>query len=510
VAARRGDVSEGDGGRTPALGRLGLHALPGLAAEVRPRVDPRSLRIRIVHLGIGAFHRAHQAVFTEDAVAAAGGDWGICGVTQRSAGVVDQLAPQDGLYTVAVHGGDGERLQVIGSVRELRWALTDGEALARRLATPETAVITLTVTEKGYHHDPATNRLRLDSPAIMADLSDRRGRTVVGQLVEGLDRRRRDSGAPVTVLCCDNLPDNGNVVGGLVREFAAHRDRDDGLLAWIEGNVSFPGTMVDRIVPATTADDRARVAAALGVTDEGVVITEPFSQWIIEDDFAAERPAWEQAGAVLTTDVRPYEQIKLRLLNGSHFTLAYLGVLADYAFVADAVLPSGPLRAVVRALMADDVTPTLEVPAGFDLGRYQQDLLDRFANPALRHRTLQIAMDGSQKLPQRLLGTVLDRRRAGAEPTIAALGVAAWMRFVSARRSDGGSELPVDDPRAPDIAHRLGGRQAPDQIVDALLSITEIFGEELAADGVFRDLLIEHLRMLIRDGAERTARHVAA
>jgi fructuronate reductase len=502
-------VTAGPGSRATSLGRLGLHTLSSLPRELRPRVDPRSLGIGIVHLGIGAFHRAHQAVFTEDAIAAAGGDWGICGVTERSATVVNQLAPQDGLYTVAVRGGAARGLRVVGSVRELRWALADTEGLLDRIAAPSTTVVTLTVTEKGYLHDPATNRLRLDSPEIVADLEDRRARTVVGQLVEGLDRRRHRSGAPMTIVCCDNLPDNGHVLGRLVREFAACRDGEDGLVQWIEANVRFPSTMVDRIVPATTAEDRAELAAELGVEDRGMVVTEPFSQWIIEDDFAAARPAWERAGAILTSDVAPYERIKLRMLNGSHSTLAYLGALADYVFVSDAVTPDGPLLAAVRALMDNDVAPTLEVPPGFDLNRYQQDLFSRFANPALHHRTLQIAMDGSQKLPQRLLGTVLDRRRAGAEPTAAALGVAAWMRFVSARRSDSGRELAVDDPLAGAIAQRLGARQHPRQIVDALLSLHEIFGSELAADAEFRDLLVEHLSRLVRDGAEQTARHVA-
>jgi fructuronate reductase len=502
-------VTVSPGANRRPVGRLGLHTLSSLPREVRPRVDPRSLQIGIVHLGIGAFHRAHQAVFTEDAIAAAGGDWGICGVTQRSATVVQQLAPQDGLYTLAVRSGAAQSLRVVGSVRELRWARADIDWLLDRIAAPATTVITLTVTEKAYHHNPATHRLRLDSPEIAADLDDGQGRTVVGQLVEGMQRRRHSSGAPLTVVCCDNLPHNGHLLGQLVREFAACRCRGDGLAAWIEANVRFPSTMVDRIVPATTAEDRADIAAELGVDDHGTVVTEPFAQWIIEDDFAAARPAWERAGAILTSDVGPYERIKLRMLNGSHSTIAYLGALADYAFVADAMKPDGPLRAAVRALMANDVAPTLDVPGGFDLDRYQQDLLGRFANPALRHRTLQIAMDGSQKLPQRLLGTVLDRRRAGAEPIVAALGVAAWMRFVSARRSDGGRELTVDDPLAHAIAERSRGRQDPRQIVDALLSMPEIFGPELAADAVFGDLLVEHLGRLARDGAEQTADHVA-
>ena len=231
---------------------------------------------------------------------------------------------------------------------------------------------------------------------------------------------------------------------------------------------------------------------------------------MIEDDFAAGRPAWERAGAIMTADVRPYEQIKLRLLNGAHSALAYLAVLADDELVSDAVRPDAPFRAVLQKLMAVDVAPTLAVPDGFDLDAYQDELLERFANPALRHRTIQIAMDGSQKLPMRLLGTIRDRRRAGAEPVMASLGVAAWMRFVSARRSDGGRALTVDDPLAGAIADRLRGREDAAPVVDTLLSMSQIFDAELAADTAWRDLLVDHLDALIRDGAERTARRVAA
>jgi fructuronate reductase len=491
-----------------ALRRLDLDVLPDLPPQIRPRVDPRSLQIGIVHLGIGAFHRAHQAVYTEDAMGEAGGDWGICGATQRSRSVVDQLAPQDGLYALAVRGADGERLRVIASVREVVWARADPDRLLERMAGASTAVITLTITEKGYHRDPASDRLRTDSPELAADIERRTTRTAIGQLVAGLDRRRRDSGAPVTVVCCDNLPSNGRVLEALVTDFVARRGADDGLAAWITEHVRFPATMVDRITPATTPADRTRAAAALGAEDRGLVVTEPFSQWVIEDDFAGPRPAWERAGAILTGDVAPYEQIKLRMLNGSHSTLAYLGQLADYEFVADAVA-SPAMAAVIRALFDDDVAPTLEVPAGFDLARYAEDLLARFANPALAHRTAQIAMDGSEKLPQRLLGTVRDRLAAGAEPLAAGLGVAAWMRVVAARRSDSGRPLPVDDPLAEAIALRLRGRTSPGQVVDTLLGMREIFAEDLAGDRRLRDLLADHLEKLTRDGAERTAQSLA-
>ncbi len=230
---------------------------------------------------------------------------------------------------------------------------------------------------------------------------------------------------------------------------------------------------------------------------------------MIEDDFAAGRPAWERAGAILTGNVRPYEQIKLRLLNGAHSALAYLAVLGGYELVSDAVGPDAPFLPVLRQLMADDVAPTLAVPHGFDLAAYQAELLERFANPALRHRTLQIAMDGSQKLPMRLLGTIRDRRRSGAAPVMASLGVAAWMRLVSARRSDSGRALTVDDPLAAEIGQRLAGREDPASVVGVLLSMRQVFGEELAGDAAWRALLIDHLDALIRDGAQCTARRVA-
>jgi len=499
VAARSGDVSRP---------RLSLATLASLPAGARPRIDPRALRVGIVHLGVGAFHRAHQAVYTEDAVAAAGGDWGICGVTERSAAVVDQLRPQDGLYTLAQRGIAGEELRVIGAIRELWWAAADPDAVLARIAAPATQIVTLTVSEKGYRYDPATNHLRLDDPEIAADLADGGTRTVVGQLVAGLDRRRRDTGAPMTVVCCDNVPENGRVLGTLVRDFAARLPAAEPLLTWLDHSVRFPSTMVDRITPATTAADRDRVAAVLGVADHGVVVAEPFRQWVIENDFAAPRPAWERVGATLTTDVRPYERIKLRMLNGSHSTVAYLGALAGYELVADAVRPEAPFLAVLRALLTEDVAPTLTAPDGFDLDAYAAQILERYANPALRHRTLQIAMDGSQKLPQRLLDTIRDRRRAGAEPHWAALGVAAWMRFVSARRTDAGAPLTVDDPLADTILARLRGRDRPAAVVDGLLSMTEIFGEDLADDPVVRDLLVDHVTALDRDGAEATARRL--
>jgi fructuronate reductase len=474
------------------MARLALGALPDLPAAQRPLVDPAALGVGIVHLGIGAFHRAHQAVFTEEAVAAAGGDWGICGVTQRSRAVLDQLQPQDGLYSVLVRGEDTS-LRVAGAVRDLLFAAEEGERLQSLLAAPSTRLVTLTVTEKGYRHDPATGRLRRTDPDVAADLAgDALPRTVVGQLVRGLQARRAADAGPITLLSCDNLPANGEVLRGLVTDFCEALPDGASLAAWVAESVAFPSSMVDRIVPATTDDDRAEAARLLGVEDRGVVVTEPFRQWVVEDHFAAGRPAWERAGAVLTADVAPYEAMKLRLLNGSHSTLAYLGALAGHAYVADAMADPG-IAGVVAHLMADDVEPTLTVPDGFDVAAYQRELIERFHNPALRHRTVQIAMDGTQKLPQRLLGTIRDALARGAEPRFACLGVAAWMRYVWTADT-------VDDPMADRLRSLTADAATPQAAVDALLSLKEVFGEDLPANGRFRDLVTESLEALTKGG----------
>ena len=488
------------------MSRLSLSTLASLPVAVRPPVDPRAVEVGIVHLGIGAFSRAHQATYTQAAMAATGDlSWGICGVTQRSATVADRLVPQDGLYTVFVPSPDGDAAQVNAAVRAvLPGAQRRAETVAR-IAAPAVRLITLTVTEKGYRHDPATGRLRPDDPEIRADVAPARAAepvTVVGQLVRGLQRRMRDGAGPMTVVCCDNLPGNGALLRGLVTDFAGLLPAAEGdeLLAWLAAQVRFPGTMVDRIVPATTAEDRAIVARLLGVADEGVVVTEPFRQWVVEDSFATPRPAWELAGATFTDDVAPYEHMKLRLLNGPHSALAYLGALAGHEYVSDA-MADPRFTAFARGLMDVDVAPTLSVPDGFDLGHYEDELLERFCNPALKHRTIQIAMDGSQKLPQRLLGTIRDRRAAGAEPRYAVLAVAAWMWFVATGASEAGRPLPLDDPLADRLRAAVAAASRPADVVDALLAVRDVFGTDLADDDVLRQLLTDALSALTDGGA---------
>jgi fructuronate reductase len=488
--------------------RLHPDRLGALPADIeRPRYDRAGLATGIVHLGIGAFHRAHQAVYTDDALnreAGRGtGSWGIAGVSLRSPDTRDALAPQGGLYTVAIRDAGGERLRVVGSITGLLVAPEDPEAVLARMADPRTRIVSLTVTEKGYCHDPASGALNEEHPGIRRDLATPgRPETAPGFLVEALARRRRAGIVPFTVLSCDNLPSNGDTVADILRRFAALRDPDLG--RWVEDEVACPNSMVDRIVPATTDDDREAVSRRLGCEDAWPVATEAFTQWVIEDRFPAGRPAWELEGAELVGDVHPYELMKLRLLNGSHSCIAYLGYLAGYATVSETIGDPAFAR-FVRRLMDEEVTPTLKVPPGADLGRYKSALLERFANPALKHRTWQIAMDGSQKLPQRLLGTVRERLAAGAPIDRLALGIAAWMRYVTGR-DERGEPIDVRDPLAARLAETAAaaGASGAASLAPALMGVREVFGDDLPRNPAFTGPVTAALDRLLTRGARRS------
>ncbi|WP_046529244.1 mannitol dehydrogenase family protein [Cellulomonas sp. FA1] len=481
-------------------------AARGLPDAVRgPAVDPRELTVGQVHLGIGAFHRAHQAVCTEDAAAATGETgWGLLGVTQRSPRVAEQLGPQDGLYGVLTTGADASSVRLVGSVREVAYPGRDTARVLDALAAPTTHVVTLTVTEKGYRRR-ADGALDTTAPDVAADLAaaaaelrtddDVAAGTPIGTLVRGLVRRHRTSGAPLTVVCCDNLTENGGVLAGLVGQALAAVPGSDDVAAWVASSVRFPSTMVDRIVPATTDAHRAEAAALLGLHDEALVVGEPFFQWVVEDAFAAPRPAWERAGATFTHDVAPFERAKLRVLNASHSTLAYLGALRGHATIAEAVADP-ELAAVVRELLDEDVLPTLVAPEGTDLRAYRDEVLHRFANPRTGHTTVQVAMDGSQKLPVRLLGTVADRLAAGAVPHAAAHAVAGWVAYVRAAAAGdlvvGGRAVALDDP----VADRLAAAATGPDPVEGLLALRDVFPAEVAGSTAFRAAVRSALRDL--------------
>ncbi|WP_316668799.1 mannitol dehydrogenase family protein [uncultured Propionibacterium sp.] len=473
--------------------RLSKATLPGADGVALPPAGWDAQRTGIVHMGIGAFHRAHQAVYTQDAFAATGDDrWGICGVTQRSDSVRRQLTGQDGLYGVLERAVDHTGVRVVGQVREVLFPAEQNAGLMARIADPGTLIITLTVTEKGYRRDGA-GHLDLADPAVAADLVGGEPTSAVGRLVRGLQARQRAGAEPVTVVCCDNLTGNGRVLERLVGDFCAALGDED-LTDWIASRVSFPCTMVDRITPATTDADRAMGQELLGLRDEGLVTAELFKQWVIEDDFVTERPAWERAGVQLTDDVEPFENMKLRILNGAHSTLAYAGALRGYPTITR-TMADPELAELAGGLINEDVTPVLECPPGEDLAAYGAEVLKRFSNPALAHRTTQIAMDGSQKIPLRLLGTIRDNLAAGRNPQYAIAGVAAWMAYVATPEA-GGLVLPLDDPIADRLAVVRGSKNARG-IVEALMGIEEVFGADLPDNGPVRDQLVDDVGGLL-------------
>jgi fructuronate reductase len=474
----------------------------------RPAYATDALGIGIVHLGIGAFHRAHQEIYTDDAIARARGAWGICGVSLRSPDVRDRMTPQDGLYTAIEKSPAGVRRRVVGSVREVLFLGDEREQVRARLAARDTRIVSLTVTEKGYCHSPATGRLDASHPDIVHDLANpATPRSVPGLLVAALDGRRRAHGAPLTVLCCDNLPQNGALVAGIVVALASLRDPS--LAEWIGREIAFPSTMVDRIVPATTADDIAQNDAALQLADAAPVVHEPFAQWVIEDRFAAGHPAWNQAGAAFVHHVEPYESMKLRLLNASHSAFAYLGYLAGHEFIYQ-VAAQPEFVAFMRRFTTDEVTPALVAPPGIDLAEYRETLVRRFANPALPHRTQQIAMDGSQKLPQRILATVRDNLAENRPIELASLAVAGWMRYVYGE-DEHGAPINVSDPLAGDFA-ALANRHRGDPagFAQGLLGLRTVFDEDLHNEPRFAGPVTRWLTNLFAEGAAKTVAKATA
>ena len=442
------------------LQRLTPARLASLPLEVaRPTYDRNALRVGIVHLGLGAFARAHLAAVNEAALNAGGGGdlaWGICGVSLRQADTRDALAPQAGLYTLALRSADAtgreqQQTTVIGCLLETLVAPEDPQAVLARIAHADTRIVSVTVTEKGYCHDPASGRLNLQHPDIVHDLAQALApRSTIGFLVRGLQQRRAAGRGPITLMSLDNLPSNGHLLRGMVQAFA--RQVDPALATWIETLCAFPCSMVDRIVPRTTDRDRRDVAQALGMDDAWPVLGEPYLEWVVEDQFVAGRPEWAAGGARFVSEAAPFETLKLRTVNGVHSALAYLSVMAGWATV-DEAMAQPALKAYLAALMQEEIVPTLPPLPGLDLARYQQRLLQRFENPALKHQTRQIAMDGSQKLPQRLLDTARARLAADLPIGKLALAVAAWLHFLRGV-DEAGLRYDIQDPMAAELAQR--------------------------------------------------------
>ncbi|MDM2929293.1 mannitol dehydrogenase family protein [Citrobacter sp. Cm046] len=473
-----------------------------------PDYDRSKLVPRIVHLGFGAFHRAHQGVYADILAAEHSSDWGyyevnLIGGEQQIA----DLKQQDNLYTVAEMSAGAWTARVVGVVKNALHAQVDGlEAVFSALCEPQVAIVSLTITEKGYCHSPATGQLMLESPMIAADLQNpHQPKTAVGVIIEALARRKAAGLPAFTVMSCDNMPENGQVIRDVVTCYAHAIDVE--LEKWIVENVTFPSTMVDRIVPAVTADTLDKIEQLTGVRDPAGVACEPFRQWVIEDSFVAGRPEWEKAGAELVSNVLPYEEMKLRMLNGSHSFLAYLGYLAGYQHINDCMEDENYLRAA-RELMLQEQAPTLKVQ-GVDLQGYADRLIARYSNPALRHRTWQIAMDGSQKLPQRMLDSVRWHLVHDSRFDLLALGVAGWMRYVGGV-DEQGQAIDVNDPLLPIIQNVVQNSNEGEDRVQALLAIDAIFGRELPQVERFKTKVTEAYLALLANGAKATVAKYAA
>ncbi|MBG0623290.1 fructuronate reductase [Enterobacter roggenkampii] len=473
-------------------------ALPARVQQTR--YDRQSLRSRIVHFGFGAFHRAHQALLTNRVLNEKGGDWGICEISLFSGDVLmSKLRAQDHLFTVLEKGAEGNEAIIVGAVHECLNAKLDSlPAIIEKFCEPQVAIVSLTITEKGYCIDPATGKLDLNNPRIVHDLENpSEPHSAPGILVEALHRRRERGLPAFTVLSCDNIPDNGHVVKNAVLGMA--QKRSAGLSEWIDSHVSFPGTMVDRIVPAATEASLAEITDALGVEDPCAINCEPFIQWVVEDNFVAGRPEWEVAGVQMVQDVLPWEQMKLRMLNGSHSFLAYLGYLAGYAHINEC-MEDAAFREAARRLMLDEQAPTLRIK-DVDLTAYADSLIERFANPALQHRTWQIAMDGSQKLPQRMLDGIRVHLERNTPWSLLALGVAGWIRYVSGT-DERGNAIDVRDPLSDKIRAIVDASSDANR-VHALLGLSEVFGHDLAHNRVFVEAVSQAYERITRHGARQ-------
>jgi fructuronate reductase len=458
---------------------LSQSLLAALAPQVqRPRYDRHGLTTGIVHFGPGAFHRAHQAWFVESLLSH-DTRWGISAVSLRSTDVRDALTPQDSLYTLVTLDTEVS-YQVIGALREILVAPEDPQQVLQRLSAPSTRVVTITVTEKGYCLTP-DGGLDVANPDIVRDLRDPRTPvSLIGYLVEALERRWRAGTEAPTIISCDNLVDNGTRLGRAVVQLAEMRD--SGLARWVEDHAQFPRTMVDSITPATTDALRERVLSAAGFTDRWPVQRERFVQWVMEDRLRADGPDWEAAGVAITNDVSAYERAKLRLLNGAHSTLAYIGLLAGYESVAEA-MKNADLARFVETLMRQDIRPSLVAPRGLDLEQYILAVLERFRNPALHHALAQIAWDGSQKLPFRLFPTLAAALTASRPIGRLCVPVAAWMHFIRRRAL---AREPLTDPLAAqllDIGRACENRADCD--VPAFLQLESVFPQALRADTRF-------------------------
>lgn len=462
------------------------------------------LKTKIIHLGFGAFHRAHQALILDELIKQGQTDWGYCEINLFGGEqLILDLKKQGLQYHVLEKGMDTDNIKKINSICEALHSEIDGyNAILEKMAEPQIAIVSLTITEKGYCVDQSTGKLDLNNPLIQKDLTQDRPFSALAYIIYALKLRKERSLAPFTVMSCDNIMENGEVTKNATLELAYQLDRETAI--WIEENVTFPCTMVDRIVPAATKETLTEIERKLGYPDPCAIACEEFRQWVIEDNFVKGRPDWQKVKVELVADVRPFEQMKLRMLNGSHSFLAYLGYLAGYKHISD-TMQDDIYRKATKILMLEQQAPTLNVPESTNLITYADLLIARFTNPKLKHQTAQIAMDGSQKLPPRILESIQFHLTKGNNFELLALTVAGWARYVSGI-DEQGNKFEIHDPMKTQFEHIHQTHTTATAQLDALLSLSAIFPTELANNRVFKDAVHRAYQHLLQKGARETVK----
>jgi mannitol 2-dehydrogenase len=466
-----------------------------------PTYDRQKVGQSIMHIGVGGFHRAHQALYMDD-LFHKGGDtqWGYCGVglLKHDARMRDVMLAQDCLYTLVERSLEGDKARIIGSIVKFLFAPDDPQKVIEQMASPETRIVSLTITEGGYYIDQSTGELDAKHADIVYDLAHpHEPRCSFGYVLEALDRRRIRGLPPFTVMSCDNIQSNGEVARKMLMALAELRD--PALRNWMSENCIFPNSMVDRITPATTDEHRNLVKEKFGIADGWPVMTESFKQWVIEDHFAQGRPEWQLVGAQMTSDVLPYEKMKLRLLNASHQALCYIGMLLGYQFVHE-TMEDRDIRKLVEKMMDDEVTPILSEVPGVDLTDYKRTLIERFANPAIRDQLSRIGIYGSSGIPKFVLPSIAEQLQRGGAIKLLSFTIASWFRYLTGS-DESGKEMPMLDPMAGTLRERA---KAARKDARQLLAMREIFSESLAKSPVFVDQVQDALRSFYDDGAKAT------
>lgn len=466
-----------------------------------PGYDRQKVGQALMHVGVGGFHRAHQALYTDDLLnQGEDSTWGFCGVglLKHDARIRDVMRSQDCLYTLVERSVAGDTARIIGSIVNFAFAPDAPEAVIEQMSSPATRILSLTITEGGYYIDQSTGELDAKHPDLQHDLAHPYEPSCsFGYILEALDRRRLRGLAPFTLMSCDNIQSNGEVAKKMLTTFAELRDPN--LRNWLDSNVLFPNSMVDRITPATTDEHRGLVREKFGIDDGWPVMTESFKQWVIEDHFVQGRPKWEQVGAQMTSDVLPYEKMKLRLLNASHQALCYIGMLLGYQLVHETMEDAG-IRKLVEKMMDEEVTPILSPVPGVDLGDYKKTLIERFANPAIRDQLSRIGIYGSSGIPKFVLPTVVDQLQRGGAIKLLCFTIASWFRYLDGV-DESGKEVPMLDPMAPQLRERA---KAAGRDPRKLLGMREVFSEELANDPTVVQQVSDILKSFYQEGARAT------